>query len=294
MIYIFSIFDTMCQLIIFIPEERMYPELAPYGTAILLAFVFIYLLYFAMVVWQQKTKRLVFRQVFTYKKLKDHQRNFLRTSFGFYKNLSPKYQRQFEHRVVSFMKDKKFVGRQGFQVNETHKILISAVGCMLSFGRRSYMLPFVETILIYPEAFSSKQNEQLHKGEYNPALGVLVLSWADFEHGYRIEDDNYNLGLHEFMHVLHLESTKSGGADAHRFSYYFNKISQVLIREDLKKSLMESKFFRAYGFSNQYELMAVMAEYYFESHLDFKQQFPNLHQHFTRLLNYKTAWITGK
>ncbi|MDT8346970.1 MAG: zinc-dependent peptidase [Flavobacteriaceae bacterium] len=291
MTYIFSTFGVMCQLFILIPEERMYPELAPYGTAILLAFVFIYLLYFSMVVWQQQTKRLLFRQGFSYKKLSDTHRAFLNKEFRFYQALSPKYQRQFEHRVARFSQDKKFIGREGFQVGDKHRLLISAVACMLSFGRRSYLLPYLETILIYPEAFSSKQNENLHKGEYNPALGVLVLSWADFENGYRIEDDNFNLGLHEFMHVLHVESTKSGNADAHRFSYYFNKISQLLINEDLKKALMESKFFREYGFTNQYELMAVMGEYYFESHQDFKQRFPNLHQDFTHLLNYKTEWL---
>ena len=90
-------------------------------------------------------------------------------------NSCQREKRQFEHRVATFIASKKFVGRQDLEVTERMKVLIAAMGCMLSFGRRNYDYGLIEFILVFPGEFYSAMNEAYHKGEFIPRERTLVL-----------------------------------------------------------------------------------------------------------------------
>jgi len=233
--------------------------------------------------------RPLFRHYYVYKKLTAQQLGILEAEFSFYMKLSDRYKRQFRHRVASFISEKKFVGRDKLEVTERMKVLIAAAGCMLSFGRKSYEYVLIEFILIYPKEFYSAANGDYHKGEFNPREKALVLSWKDFEDGYKITDDNLNLGIHEFMHAMQLESRQSKDIDAQRFAKQFQNILLQLTNKDLKDKLDKTKYFRAYAFTNQYEFMAILTEYFIESSIEFKQHFPELYSSIKKLLNFTFA-----
>jgi hypothetical protein len=203
--------------------------------------------------------------------------------------LAKKEKRQFQHRVATFISDKKFIGRDGVEITDRIKVLVGAVGCMLSFGRKNYDYGLIEHILIYPEEFYSKINDAHHKGEFNPHGKALVLSWKDFEEGYQITNDNRNLGLHEFMHAMQLEARKSRDLDSTRFAKQFQNILKQLTQQEVKDKLDETRYFRAYAFTNQYEFMAVLTEYFIESPKDFKLHFPKLYGYTRKLLNFTYA-----
>ena len=118
---------------------------------------------------------------------------------------------------------------------------------------------------------------------------TLVLSWEDFEHGYRISDDNLNLGIHEFMHALQLDAKQSNDIDALRFERTYQRILQQLTNATEKEKLNTVKYFRAYAFTNEYEFMAVLAEYFIESPKDFKKQFSDLYGHVRTMFNFDFA-----
>ena len=59
--------------------------------------------------------------------------------------------------------------------------------------------------------------------------------------------------------------------------------------EKVKDKLDETRYFRLYAFTNQYEFMAVLAEYFIESPADFKAHFPQLYDHTKKLLNFRFA-----
>ena len=231
----------------------------------------------------------LFRNYFIYKKLSSGQQGFLENNVAFYKKLSAKQKKQFQHRIVSFISEKKFIGREGLEVTDRMQVLIAAVGCMLSFGRRNYRYSLVQFILVYPKEFYSVAGNGFHKGEFNPRERALVLSWKDFEHGYKIKDDNINLGIHEFMHAMHLESMQGKDTDAARFSSQFQYILALLTSLELKEKLDKTPYFRAYAFTNQFEFMAVLAEYFIESPKEFKSLFPDLYAHTKKLLNFSFA-----
>lgn len=263
--------------------------LAPYAYVIVLVgFAFVVFRMFEN--WYAATyNRPMFRHYWVYRKIAPSQEAILQDEFYFYTLLSEKYQKQFRHRVATFIRNKKFVGREGLEVTERMKTLVAAVGCMLSFGRKHYDYELIEFILLYPQEFYSALNEHHHKGEFNPRGRALVLSWKDFELGYRITDDNLNLGIHEFMHAMQLEAKKSRDIDATRFAKQFQNILKRLTHKEVKDRLDETRYFREYAFTNQYEFMAVLAEYFIESPQDFKEHFPQLYDHTQKLLNFRFA-----
>ncbi|WP_164510864.1 zinc-dependent peptidase [Nonlabens xiamenensis] len=239
---------------------------------------------------QRKRDIIFFRQGLSYRKLSLSRKRILE-EYPFYQHLQPKYQRQFEHRVANFIADKHFRHRYDEPITDEQYVLLSAVACRLTFGRRSYQMPMLHTILLFPEAFTSPVNEAEHKGEYNPNAKVLALSWADFKLGMDVINDNLHLGLHEFTHVIHFESEHSATVDATRFHKYHQLILRQLMRSEVRAKLDDTQFFRAYAFTNQYEFMAVLAEYFFESNAEFRSEFPVIYNYFKRILLYKEEWI---
>ena len=263
--------------------------LAPYAyTIVLLGFCFFLFRVFEN--WYAaKYDRPFYRHYFVFRRLKPTQIEILKTELHFYNLLTKNEKRQFQHRVATFISEKKFVGRDGLEITERIKTLIAAVGCMVSFGRKNYEYTLIEYIIVYPHEFFSKLNDNYHKGEFNPREKALVLSWEHFEEGYQISNDNLNLGIHEFMHAMQLESKNSADIDSTRFSRQFQNILHRLTEDDVKEKLEETPFFRAYAFTNQYEFMAVLAEYFFESPKDFENHFPEIYDATKKLLNFRFA-----
>jgi hypothetical protein len=275
-------------MLLLLPDEKI-AWMAPYAYAIVLLGFSLFLFRVFENWYAAMYNKPLFRHYWVFKKLTSEQVAILEQDFYFYQKLSEKHKRQFRHRVATFISEKQFVGREGLVVTERMKVLIAAAGCMLSFGRKNYEYTLIQFILLYPKQFYSAINDDYHKGEFNPREKALVLSWKDFEKGYKITDDNLNLGIHEFMHAMQLESRQSKDIDATRFAKQFQNILIQLTDANLKEKLDETQYFRAYAFTNQYEFMAVLAEYFIESPNDFKSHFPKLYSHTQKLLNFTFA-----
>lgn len=270
-------------------ENENISWLAPYAYLIVLLGFAIFLFRFFENWYAATFNKPLYRQLWWYKTLSKSEKRILEKEFFFYSQLSLKYKKQFLHRVATFLNEKQFVGRQDFEITERVKILIAAVGCMLTFGRKNYNYALINHILVYPNEFFSNLNNKYHKGEFNPKEKALVLSWKHFEEGYQITNDNLNLGIHEFMHALHLEAKKSADIDSSRFIRQFKVILHSLSQAEIKEKLEQTYFFRTYAFTNQYEFMAVLAEYFFESPTELKNEFPNIYNAFKKLLNFNFA-----
>ncbi|WP_375238255.1 zinc-dependent peptidase [Aurantibacter sp.] len=215
---------------------------------------------------------------------------YLLANFKFYKNLVPKRQRFFEHRVTVVLNKKEFIARQDFQITQEVKLLISATAVMLTFGMKNYIIKALERVIIYPKVFYSTINDDHHKGEFNPSLKAIVFSWEDFVSGYDIDNDNLNLGIHEFTHAIHFNSLSQNDYSSKIFKKSFNDLTLFLSKnEALRKELIASKYFRDYAFTNQFEFLAVLIENFIETPEDFKSHFPNLYEKVKQLLKFNFA-----
>lgn len=263
--------------------------LAPYAYAIVLM-GFGFFLFRVFENWfANNYDRPLYRHWLVHRKLSKSQLAILEREFPFYNLLDRKHKRQFAHRVATFMLEKKFIGRDELVIDERMKVLISAVGCMLSFGRKNYLYDLISVILVYPGEFYSNINSAMHIGEFNPQGKALVLSWPDFEKGHDITNDNRNLGIHEFMHAMQLEAKQSRDLDSTRYAKQFQNILKRLTVQEVKDQLDRTRYFREYAFTNQYEFMAVLSEYFIESPAEFKQLFPDIYDYLKKLLNFRYA-----
>lgn len=269
------------------PESQW---LAPYAFALVgLGFIFFFA-HLILNVIQRKRDFLWYRQLLSYRRLPLSRKQHL-TTFPFYNKLDARYKKQFEHRVVCFIKDKKFQHRYSTAVTDEQIVLVAAVACQLSFGRRAYLYEFLDSILFFDKPFPSPANASLHKGEYNPRAKVLAISWPDFKLGMDITTDNLHLGLHEFTHVMHLESERHTGMDSLRYHKYHQLILRHMMESDASERIKTTDFFRGYAFTNQYEFMAVLTEYFFESPQAFSLEFPELFEYLRVALLYKKEWL---
>ncbi len=238
-----------------------------------------------------KHKKPLYHHFYYYlRRLNANQKTVLIQQFSFYNKLTKKEKRYFEHRVASFILDKDFIGRDGLMISDEVRVLISATAVMLTFGFRDYYIGLISKIVVYPSAFFSSTNQQYHKGEFNPKLAALVLSWEDFKKGFFNEGDNINLGIHEFTHAIHINSLKERDVSSTIFSDSFTELSELLnTNESLKLRLLESDYFRRYAFTNQFEFLAVVIENFIETPQTFKNQFPIIYSKVKQMLNFSVA-----
>jgi Mlc titration factor MtfA (ptsG expression regulator) len=213
----------------------------------------------------------------------------LENEFRFYRKLSEKRKHYFRHRVSVFIKHYEFAGRDGLIVTEEMKVKIAATAVMLTFGMRSFLSKLFSVIILYPDAFLSANGEDYHKGEFNPRVGAVVFSWKHFSEGLQYDNDNLNLGLHEFAHVLHIDSTKlrRPGSSAVIYDDMFARLMGYLQQPLNRKKLVDAGYFREYAYTNQYEFIAVILEHFFETPAEFRQRFPELYSIVARMINYR-------
>jgi len=226
---------------------------------------------------------------FHLKHLPPNQLEILKSKFLFYNKLDEKHKGYFEHRVATFIDDKRFIGRRGVVITDEIKVLISATACMLTFGFRNFHIGLIDRIFIYPNEFYSTINDEYHKGEFNPRMGALVLSWKDFKEGGDIDKDHINLGIHEFTHAIHLNCLKKRDVSSIIFRSSFNELIRIISDKEQGEKLIESHFLRNYAFTNQFEFLAVTIENFIETPKEFKSKFPKIYSKVKQMLNFNFA-----
>lgn len=238
-----------------------------------------------------KHKKPLYNHFYVFlRQLNASQKAILKHHFSFYKNLSEKEKKYFEHRVALFIKDKDFIGRGGCKITDEMKVLISATAVMLTFGFRDFYIGVISKIVVYPNKFYSNTNQTYHRGEFNPKLKTLVLSWEDFKSGFSDENDNLNLGIHEFTHAIHINSIKERDVSSTIFSDSFKELTKLLsLNETLRNELIASEYFRKYAFTNQFEFVAVIIENFIETPKEFKAQFPKIYHKVRQMLNFNVV-----
>ncbi|NRD19387.1 zinc-dependent peptidase [Winogradskyella eckloniae] len=273
--------------------ERLFISryMIPIGIAILVLFIIYRLFKIIQFLYATKFSKPLFTHLYLKRnELTAAQRSILKKEYAFYNKLKDRHQLHFEHRVAVFINENEFVGKEELIVTDCMKVIIAATATMLTFGFKKHRLNIIDTVIIYPKVYFSSINGVYHKGETNPQMKAIVFSWEDFNHGYKIGDDNLNLGIHEFGHAIHLNAKTSKDISSHIFNTGFNAlITYLQSNENVRKNLLASKYFRTYAFTNHFEFFAVLLENFIETPDEFKSQFPELYRYMREMLNFRFA-----
>lgn len=221
-------------------------------------------------------------------KLNVQQRLIVSDNTLFYNKLSSVNKKYFEHRIVRFIENHEFIGREGVVITKEMKLLISATAIKLTFGYRRYLFSMIDKVIIYPKDYFSVIGNQQHKGETNPRYKTIVFSWKDFKEGIKIENDNLNLGLHEFTHAMHFSFLSEKSFSAMLFKKNLRKLLNFLENKEEQRKLISAGYLREYAFENQYEFLAVLIEHFFETPNEFKIELPQVYLLVQQILNINT------
>jgi Mlc titration factor MtfA (ptsG expression regulator) len=220
--------------------------------------------------------------------LPSHRVAILVKHFDYYNQLPLSKKKIFIRKVQSFIDSKQFIPRQIEYVTEEMKVLVAACAVQLTFGFPKVMLSHFKRVLIYPDDYYSTISKQYHKGEVNPKLRAIVLSWKAFVEGYIDLTDGRNLGLHEMAHAIHLENRINNEA----FDFFDSELLtewHQLAEEEIERIVNgNSTMFRDYAGSNQDEFFSVAVENFFERPEKFKAKMPKLYANLALLLRQDT------
>ncbi|MEQ9468886.1 MAG: zinc-dependent peptidase [Ekhidna sp.] len=208
---------------------------------------------------------------------------FLEKNFVYYQKLPKKSKKIFLHKVARFMSSKEFIPRQMTTVTDEMKVLISASAAQLTFGFRGITFPYFYKIFVFPDKFYNRINNAYHKGEVNPRLKSIALSWKDFVEGY-LQEDGRNLGLHEMAHVLRLENRILNEEHSFLEEWVLQEWALHAQRTMIEINDGRETFFRKYGGTDREEFFAVAVENFFERPVEFNQKHPKTYRTLCRLL----------
>ena len=158
------------------------------------------------------------------------------------------------------------------------KAIISCAAAQLLLFLPSEGLSYFKRIIVYPDYYNSRITHKRHKGEVNPGLRTIVLSWRGVAEGLKRPDDGLNLLLHEFAHALWLEHKLVGHEYDVLDERWINEFERYAENEMKNLQANEQHFFRRYAFENMEEFFAVAVENFFERTQQFHQEQPELYR----------------
>lgn len=221
------------------------------------------------------------------KSLTSSEKSFLGDTFPIYYKLPQKIKEKCNERIVWFRSRKKFVFYGVIDNKDELKLLLSASAVLMTLGLRDYrMTGSVLRIIVYPSKYYSKINRRHHLGEYSPGFKSVVFSADSILEGFRIQDDNINLAMHEFAHALSFDMVKKNTWEARKFKVGLKKIKGLFLQEAFLEKMETSNYFREYGLTNLQEFFSVAVENYVETPKDFENDFPKLYGIIQRMLNF--------
>ena len=129
------------------------------------------------------------------------------THIPFFNKLSIEDKQRFLARVYHFKASKNFY-YQGMAENPDIPVLISAAAVQLTFGLEKYKLTYFKDFYVLHDAYAIPEYPGLYIGHVAPK-GVYI-SWKHFLEGYKNDQDNVNVAIHELAHALEYENFLSG------------------------------------------------------------------------------------
>lgn len=227
--------------------------------------------------------------------LSEHERSIIESQVPLVTRLPTDLRSRLEGKVNLFLDQVDFIGCAGLEVTEEMQLSISAQACLL-VANSDIWFENLTTILIYPNAFKSRQRqytgfvvtekEIVRTGE-SWGRGPVVLSWTHSKQGAMNDRDGQNVVIHEFAHQLDDLSGHTNGVPILSEGQKFAEWEQVFLSayeahvravDRGQKTVID-----AYGAEGHEEFFAVSVEVFFERPLALKNEVPAVYEQLAKL-----------
>lgn len=216
----------------------------------------------------------------------------LEQNMPYYLCLSPEDQRQLQGLIQVFLAEKNFEGCGSLGITDEIRLTIAAQACILLLGRQTDFYPTVRSILVYPDEYQARVNEEQPDGtviEGSEARlgeawshGYVVLSWMDVLEDAADIHSGRNIVFHEFAHQLDNEWEAAEGMPVLPEPSMYDGWARVFSREytALLNSITRNRptLLDEYAATSPAEFFAVATEFYFEKSTELKKRHAELFQ----------------
>jgi len=208
---------------------------------------------------------------------------------SYYNKLPDSGKLRFLKRVYYF-KNSKYFHYVDLEEKPEMSVLLSAAAVQLTFGLRSYLLPFFKDIYLIADAYRAENLpagqagiEGLNVGHVS-TTGIYI-SWKYLLEGFRNDRDGVNTAIHEMAHALrHQNNIRVFGIDK-EFHTDFAKYTQHFGPALIQALLHRRSILRNYAFTNFEEFWAVSVEAFFELPQELKTYLPGIYHSLCEVLN---------
>lgn len=124
--------------------------------------------------------------------------------FALYRSLDLEGKREFRRRVFLLRESTQFIGQGVEKVPEGLEVMFAASAATVSFYRKDFAFPELDTAVFYPHLFPSPQHEQLHASEFYAPDGTFILTVNYFVRSVMEPQQYLQLGIYEFAKAYQL------------------------------------------------------------------------------------------
>lgn len=199
--------------------------------------------------------------------------------------------RRQEHQNATqiFLAEKTFEGCGGLVLTDAMRVTIAGLATLLVLGMPATQFDHVESILVYPDAFTTPKKvdmggialeDEAHLLGEAHYRGPVILSWAEIEEDVREPWVGRNLVFHEFAHQLDMMNGEADGVPElpQAMREPWAKVMAKEYRRLQKRSHRHrDTLLDPYGATEPAEFFAVITETFFDSPLDLEIEHPELY-----------------
>lgn len=221
--------------------------------------------------------------------LSSEDRAILSEYVTFYNTMSCDNKRTYEADIAIFLAEHTITGVDDVEITRKVELLVAATAVRLVFGRPEWEYRDFGEILVYPGGFRTdgSYSTDLH-GSDSAAAGLVhssgnvILSLPHLLRGFQHDNDGYNVGYHEFAHVL--DGYHPDGVPDELTLGAYRPWIEVMHREFEKVNKGKSML-RQYAGTNPAEFFACSVEAFFEKPEMMKQKAPELYKQLSKFFN---------
>jgi Mlc titration factor MtfA (ptsG expression regulator) len=156
------------------------------------------------------------------------------------------------------------------EVDDTIRMLVAASAVIPIFGFHDWEYHRLREVLIYPDAFDDAYRTRGGPDEQTLGMvglhhlsGVMILSKPALLAGFALQPGPHNVGVHEFAHLVEKEAGEYGLPPEVPWMAVRQWVRYVA--RELTHPASHRTGISAYAYTNEHELFAVLAEYFFTS-----------------------------
>lgn len=220
--------------------------------------------------------------------------HLLEQNINYYTFLNSDEKTKFRQRIHIFLFNVQITGIKT-TITDLDKIRIASSAIIPVFNFPHWEYNFLEEVLLYPNDFTikikKKESPKMKglvggNGYFN---GKMMFSRKALEEGFQNNQDNMNVGIHEFAHLIDKEDNQIDGVPDILLKNYSTAAWIDLMQNKISEILKNKSDIRAYGSTRSAEFLAVTTEYFFERPIIMKKKHPKLYAFMSNMYKQNPA-----